>query len=247
MFLRRRPLHFWATTANVFAQRTVTSRFNLSDRHSSISHISTLSTRNVSSSANVTPSAASDNNTVPPLSSSPTTVPFPPYNYTFLEPPSQYDPPLEMQTDAQNNNRNSDDDQTSMNIPKYTGPEPKYHETVTGYNVFNSSQPFHCTWSDGNPNHGVLEDLEIAYETWGELNAARDNAVLLHTGLSASSHARSNSGNEESGWWEDFIGPGRCLDTDKFFIICSNNLGGCYGTTGPGSINPATDRPYGMT
>ena len=87
----------------------------------------------------------------------------------------------------------------------------------------------------------------MAYETWGELNEAKTNAVLLHTGLSASSHAHSNAGNKDPGWWEAFIGPGQALDTNRFFVICSNNLGGCYGTTGPSSLNPLTGEEYGMS
>lgn len=89
-----------------------------------------------------------------------------------------------------------------------------------------------------------LGGVEIAYETWGTLNANKSNAILLHTGLSASSHAHSTPKNEKPGWWEKFIGPGKALDTDKFFVICTNVLGGCFGSTGPSSKVPGTDEHY---
>ncbi len=118
------------------------------------------------------------------------------------------------------------------------GPEPVYDRVASGYQTFHSPQEFVCEWG------GVLPELSLAYETWGELSPARDNAILLHTGLSASSHARSQPENPHPGWWEEFIGPGSALDTDRFFVICTNLLGGCYGSTGPSSTNPATDEPY---
>ncbi|XP_020612275.1 serine O-acetyltransferase-like [Orbicella faveolata] len=99
------------------------------------------------------------------------------------------------------------------------------------------------------PHRHVHEEskLEVAYETWGELNEAKDNVVLLCTGLSASSHAKSHAENPAPGWWESFVGPGCALDSDKFFIICCNNVGGCYGSSGPSSINPVTNKPYATT
>jgi homoserine O-acetyltransferase len=92
---------------------------------------------------------------------------------------------------------------------------------------------------------GVLPELKVAYETWGQLNALKNNAVLLQCGMSASSHACSTSENPTPGWWEDFIGPGKPLDTNLFYVICTNNLGGCYGSTGPSSINPTDGKRYG--
>ena len=118
------------------------------------------------------------------------------------------------------------------------GPEPRYDRVVSGYETFHHAEPFTCAWG------GVLPRLTLAYETWGTLSAARDNAVLLHTGLSASSHARSHPKNPDPGWWESFVGPGAPIDTDRFFVICSNLLGGCYGSTGPPSTNPATGEPW---
>jgi homoserine O-acetyltransferase len=125
-----------------------------------------------------------------------------------------------------------------MRTPITEGPEPEYEKVVSGYETFCSTEPFLCEWG------GVLPELNIAYETWGTLAPGADNAVLLHTGLSASSHARSQPSNPHPGWWEDFIGPGLALDTDRFFVICTNLLGGCYGSTGPSSTNPKTREPY---
>ncbi|KAJ3058819.1 hypothetical protein HDU98_005127, partial [Podochytrium sp. JEL0797] len=92
---------------------------------------------------------------------------------------------------------------------------------------------------------GELPSFEIAYESWGTMNAARDNVILLTTGLSASSHAKSHAGNRADGWWEKFIGPGLPLDTNKFHIICTNVIGGCYGSTGPSSIDPIASEKAG--
>ena len=119
------------------------------------------------------------------------------------------------------------------------GPEPEYERVVSGYETFVHSAELKCEWG------GTLPEVTIAYETWGELSPERDNAVLLHTGLSASSHAHSQPRNPHPGWWEEFIGPGSALDTDRFFVICTNLLGGCYGSTGPSSSNPASGTPYG--
>ena len=91
---------------------------------------------------------------------------------------------------------------------------------------------------------GSLTGAQIAYECWGKLNADRSNAILLFTGLSPSSHAHSTPENTEPGWWERMIGSDRALDTDRFFVMCVNSLGSCFGSTGPASINPATDKPY---
>jgi len=87
-----------------------------------------------------------------------------------------------------------------------------------------------------------LPSFDIAYETWGTPSPSGDNVILLHTGLSASSHAASTKLNPTEGWWEKFIGPGCALDTNQFFVICTNVLGGCYGSTGPSSLDPAGER-----
>ncbi|HJR74752.1 MAG TPA: homoserine O-acetyltransferase [Luteimonas sp.] len=91
---------------------------------------------------------------------------------------------------------------------------------------------------------GELHGARVAYETWGELNAARDNAVLIVTGLSPDAHAAANAGNPEPGWWEAMLGPGKPIDSDRWFVICVNSLGSCKGSTGPASANPATGELY---
>lgn len=91
---------------------------------------------------------------------------------------------------------------------------------------------------------GVLHGVQLAYETWGELNAARDNAVLIFTGLSPSAHAASSALDSSPGWWEDMVGPGRSIDTNRLFVICVNSLGSVFGSTSPASINPQTGEPY---
>jgi len=126
---------------------------------------------------------------------------------------------------------------TSSTIPSsFTGPEPTY--TTGAHQSFTSTAPLLLDYG------GVLPQFTIAYETWGSLNPEKSNAILLHTGLSASSHARSNEANPKPGWWERFIGPGKPVDTDRFFVICTNVLGGCYGSTGPSSIDPSDCLPY---
>jgi homoserine O-acetyltransferase len=101
-----------------------------------------------------------------------------------------------------------------------------------------------------------LDEVAVAYETYGRLNADADNAVLVFHALTGSQHAAGFNGAVpgtggrwtdecQKGWWDAFIGPGRAIDTDELFVVCANYLGGCYGTTGPSSTNPATGRPYG--
>ena len=94
---------------------------------------------------------------------------------------------------------------------------------------------------------GALSNITVAYETWGELDALASNAVLVCHALTGDSHAAGGSGpgHPTDGWWDPLIGPGRSLDTDRFFVVCANVLGGCQGTTGPSSIDPATGTPYG--
>lgn len=94
---------------------------------------------------------------------------------------------------------------------------------------------------------GHLKSPTLAYETWGELNEAKDNAVLIFSGLSPSAHAASSEGDPSPGWWEDMIGSDRPIDSDKYFVICVNSLGSCFGSTGPASINPETGERYRLT
>ncbi len=102
----------------------------------------------------------------------------------------------------------------------------------------------------------TLSPVTLAYETYGELNPAGDNAVLLFHALTGSQHAagfnpevpgigKRWNASCQTGWWDEFIGSGKAIDTDRFFVICANYIGGCYGSTGPSSINPETGEPYG--
>ena len=91
---------------------------------------------------------------------------------------------------------------------------------------------------------GMLNRPTLAYETWGELNTLGDNAILLFTGLSPSAHAASSPMDPSAGWWEDMIGRDKPIDTHRYFVICVNSLGSCFGSTGPASVNPATGTLY---
>ena len=91
---------------------------------------------------------------------------------------------------------------------------------------------------------GALHGARLAYETWGTLNAAGDNAVLILTGLSPTAHAARHPDNPEPGWWEAMLGPGKPIDSDRWFVICVNSLGSCKGSTGPASIDTETGEPY---
>ena len=93
----------------------------------------------------------------------------------------------------------------------------------------------------------VLPEFEIAYETYGELNAARSNAVLVCHALNASHHVAGSYANEPDnvGWWDNMVGPGKPLDTNRFFVVGNNYIGSCFGSTGPTSANPATGKPWG--
>ncbi|GJJ07297.1 hypothetical protein Clacol_001497 [Clathrus columnatus] len=125
------------------------------------------------------------------------------------------------------------------NSNSLSGPEPPYaRPSPSSYQLFTEKRPLNLVYSP------PLSSFDLAYETWGSLSPSKDNAILLFTGLSASSHAASTPLNPTRGWWENFIGPKKALDTDQFFIICTNVLGGCYGSTGPSSVNPETGKLY---
>ncbi len=121
--------------------------------------------------------------------------------------------------------------------------ETKFQTIATPETPF----PFRCG--------GELNHVQVAYETYGTLNKSKSNAILLFHAFSGSQHAAGNNPNVEGndywtqecepGWWDLFVGPGKALDTDLYFVICANYLGGCYGTTGPASEDPDTGRPYG--
>ena len=126
-----------------------------------------------------------------------------------------------------------------------------------------SDNPFHSTDSvrSGQPlqhartftvseplklEHGdILPSVTVAYETYGQLNPKRDNAVLICHAVSGDSHVARHDDHDDPGWWDEMVGPGKSIDTNELFVVCSNVLGGCRGTTGPGSIDPATGDCWG--
>jgi homoserine O-acetyltransferase/O-succinyltransferase len=112
------------------------------------------------------------------------------------------------------------------------------HEAMLTAEVVNLRAPFALY------RGGSLAEVQIAYESWGKLNAARNNAILLFTGLSPSAHAAATERDPSPGWWQRMIGPGLALDTRRYFILCVNSLGSCFGSTGPASLNPATGDHY---
>lgn len=104
------------------------------------------------------------------------------------------------------------------------------------------AEPFYLKTGD------YLDEVTVAYETYGKLNAEKTNAILICHALTGDAHAAGyHQGDEKPGWWDGAIGPGKAFDTDRYFVICSNVLGGCQGTTGPSSINPSTGKPYGLS
>ena len=92
-----------------------------------------------------------------------------------------------------------------------------------------------------------LDSFDLMIETYGELNKARSNAILICHAFSGNHHAAGQSNEFGLGWWDQIIGPNKAIDTDKYFVVCCNNLGGCAGSSGPTSINPATKKVYGKT
>ncbi|MEQ8494167.1 MAG: alpha/beta fold hydrolase, partial [Gammaproteobacteria bacterium] len=93
----------------------------------------------------------------------------------------------------------------------------------------------------------TLDAYDLCYETYGTLNAARDNAVLVCHALSGDHHAAGyhSPDDRKPGWWDNCIGPGKPIDTDRFFVVCPNNLGGCGGSTGPLAVRPGSGKRYG--
>jgi homoserine O-acetyltransferase len=102
-------------------------------------------------------------------------------------------------------------------------------------------EPFHFL------SGGEIPAATLAFETWGELNAERSNAVLILTGLSPNAHAASSAEDPTDGWWEPMVGPGKGIDTERHFVICVNSLGSCQGSTGPGCVNPVTGKQYRLS
>ncbi len=111
--------------------------------------------------------------------------------------------------------------------------------------LFTFAQPPHEMVLDCGARLGPVT---LAYETLGELNAERTNAILILHAFSGDSHVAGylKENDERAGWWDNMVGPGKPVDTNRYFVICSNILGGCSGSTGPSSINPATGKPYGL-
>ncbi len=113
--------------------------------------------------------------------------------------------------------------------------------TTSSVRLFTSEEPLQLA------SGSVLGPVDVAYETYGELNDAGDNAVFICHALTGDAHAAGwHPGATRPGWWHNMIGSGRAVDTDKWFVVCANMLGGCRGTTGPASIDPATGRAYGL-
>lgn len=111
---------------------------------------------------------------------------------------------------------------------------------VSARRLLHTSGTFHMT-------RGQLVDPVIAYETWGHQNRDRDNTVLIFTGLSPSAHVASSPEDTSAGWWEDMVGPDKPIDTNRYFVVCVNSLGSCFGSTGPASLNPHTGAAYRLT
>jgi len=115
------------------------------------------------------------------------------------------------------------------------------HHRVDATNFLQVEEPFRFA------SGGSIPAATLAYETWGELDDDRSNAVLILTGLSPNAHAASSADDPGDGWWEPMVGPGKAIDTDRHFVICVNSLGSCQGSTGPGCVNPESGRQYRLS
>ncbi len=115
--------------------------------------------------------------------------------------------------------------------------------------MLTTSRFFHSPWDLQLQSGAAFGPFTLAYETYGELNADRSNAILVCHAWSGDAHLAGHYApdDDKPGWWDDAVGPGKAFDTDRYFIICSNVLGGCSGSTGPASIDPKTGKPYGLT
>ncbi len=116
----------------------------------------------------------------------------------------------------------------------------RVRELANGAFEFVSHEDFHFE------KGGSINPLVLVYETYGRLNKAKDNAIVVHHALSTSSHLAATEKNQREGWWQEMVGPGKYLDTNRFFVICINNLGSCFGSSGPASPNPKTSKNYGV-
>ena len=127
-------------------------------------------------------------------------------------------------------------------MTEQTPPPDSVGIVETRYFTFAGDRPFELE------SGATLGPMTLAYQTYGQLNADRSNAVLILHALSGGAHAAGYRSLEDMkpGWWDTSIGPGKAFDTSRFFVICSNIIGSCYGSTGPGSVDPATGKPYGL-
>ncbi len=134
------------------------------------------------------------------------------------------------------------DQKQSNNPPKQFDDDSVGFVESRRVQLFNREEPLELECG------ATLNEVTVEYETYGALNQNRDNGVLVCHALSGDAHAAGwlSAEDKKPGWWDNMIGPGKALDTEKYFVICSNILGGCKGTTGPSSINPETEKPYGM-
>jgi homoserine O-acetyltransferase/O-succinyltransferase len=107
-----------------------------------------------------------------------------------------------------------------------------------GIQLFKLNEPFHFELG------GRIEQLSLAFELYGEMNSDKSNVILIHHALSTGSHVASHKLNRLAGWWEQLVGKGKAIDTEKYCVICINNIGGCYGSIGPSSVNVETNKPY---
>ncbi|KAA1066378.1 hypothetical protein PGT21_029524 [Puccinia graminis f. sp. tritici] len=131
---------------------------------------------------------------------------------------------------------------SSRDAPDHKEPGPTDRRKMgTGYQIYHHSTPFKLDYGQSLPS------FDLAYEVWGKLSERKDNVLLLHTGLPASSHAKSHEEDPSPGWWEKFIGYGSDypIDLDRYFVVCCNPLGSSFGSTAPKSINPLTGQRYG--
>ncbi len=125
--------------------------------------------------------------------------------------------------------------------PSYTS------STIDDDKISNAIQRVQLPYSFKFHKDSRLISIKVVYEAWGTLSKDKNNVVLLFTGLSPSSHASSSLQDPMPGWWEMMIGAGKPIDTNKFYVVCINSLGSCFGSTGPSSINPETGEPYRLT
>ncbi|MFT7473101.1 MAG: homoserine O-acetyltransferase [Verrucomicrobiales bacterium] len=143
--------------------------------------------------------------------------------------------------------------------------QPEENSSLAARRGWSDAFPASGAWKPGDPvgarqfytlprplaleGGGVLPEVTLAYETWGELNEAGDNAVLICHALTGDAHVTGGGGGTYTaeGWWSRIVGPSAAIDTNEYFVVCTNVLGGCQGSTGPASMNPATGKPYGSS